>query len=185
MRKIMLWIIIALITTNHLKLIFLRGDDETTQVPDQKQLISDDATEDEPVVAIVDDEKIHHQDWQDYLESQYGEIGLTEMINHHVIQKLAEQHNIQVDPAIVDLEVSFLATVHGELAEDQIKTIEEEWRREIEDRLLTEMLFTKDVTIPEEEIREYYDTYERQYNFSLRIELSIIIDEEFDKDNHL
>lgn len=185
MRKIMLWIIIALITTNLLTLIFWRGGDETTQVPDQKQLISDDATEDEPVVAIVDDERIHHQDWQDYLESHYGETGLREMINHHVIQKLAEQHNIQVDPAIVDLEVSFLATVHGELAEDQIKTIEEEWRREIEDRLLTEMLFTKDVTIPEEEIREYYDTYERQYNFSQRIELSHIVVDDLDTANRL
>src|SRR5690625_7665197 len=96
------------------------------------------------------------------------------MINHHVIQKLAEQHNIQVDPAIVDLEVSFLATVHGALAEDQIKTIEEEWRREIEDRILTEMRFTKEVTIPEEEIREYNDMYERQYNVSQQLEISNI-----------
>lgn len=178
MRRLTLWLILFLIGTNILTLILMGGDDEDSlesQTPQQQIPTSDEDEEDKPVVARVDGRTIYHQDWLTYLEDHYGEAGLTEMINQQVIETLADQTDIKVNSGVVDLEMSFLATLKGEIPEDQVEKLEAEWRQEIEHRLLTEALFTKNVTIPEDEVRAYFDTYKSQYQFTPRIELSHIV----------
>lgn len=174
MRKIMLWIILALIITNILTFVLMRSDEEVVDRTTPVEEIDVEAP-----IATIENVEIYYDDWISYLETNYGQEGLAEMIDQYVIDELASQHNLTVDPKLIDLEVSFLATLFGQLPEGEIERTEAEWRDTIERRLLTDMFFAKDVSIPEEELKAYYDMYQSQYQFSHRIELShIVVDDQ-------
>lgn len=169
----MLIIILVLIATNVLTFILMGNNGRDGQYP-----TSDDIDRKKPV-ATINDEEIYYNDWMRYLEVNFGEEGLKEMVNHQVISELADQNDLAVNPDVIDLEVAFLATLAGQLPEDRVEVIEQEWRETIEYNLLTDMLFTKDVDVTEGELQTYYDTYQSQYHFSHRIELShIVVDDQ-------
>ncbi|MBU5595518.1 peptidyl-prolyl cis-trans isomerase [Amphibacillus sp. MSJ-3] len=175
MRKLMLIIILVLMTTNVLTYILMNKDKGET---DKHYPPSEEIDEKEPV-ATINEEEIYYEDWMRYLETHFGEEGLKEMIDRQVITELADQNGFVVDPEIIDLEVAFLATLAGQLPEDQVEATEQEWRETLEYRLLTDMLFTKDVDVKEEDIQTYYETYQSQYHFSHRVELShIVVDDQ-------
>lgn len=170
MRKIMLWIIIALIITNILTFVLMRNDEEIV-----KQTTPVEKIDVEAPIATIEDVEIYYDDWISYLETNYGQEGLTQMIDQYVIDELASKHNLTVDPKLIDLEVSFLATLVGQLPAEKIEQTEAEWKETIERRLLADMFFAKDVTISDEKLQAYYDMYQSQYQFSHRIELSHIV----------
>ncbi|WP_440897240.1 peptidylprolyl isomerase [Amphibacillus sp. Q70] len=173
MRKIILIIILVLITTNVLTFILMRNGGRDKQYPESGEI------DIKKPVATINGEEIYYNDWMYYLETNYGEEGLKEMINHQVVSELADQNDLAVNPEVIDLEVAFLATLAGQLPEDRVETIEQGWRETIEHNLLTDMLFTRDVDVSEGEIQTYYDTYQSQYHFSHRVELShIVVDDQ-------
>src|SRR5699024_3088579 len=108
-------------------------------------------------VASIDGEEIYYDDWMSYLENNYGEVGLKEMINFKVVDELSDQKNLAINQDIIDFEVALLATLENRLTKEQVETMEQNWRRIIEHRLLTEMLLTVDVEVSEGEMQTYYD----------------------------
>lgn len=148
----------------------MRSDEEVAQRTTPVEEIDVEAP-----IATIEDVEIYYDDWISYLETNYGQEGLAQMIDQYVIDELASQHQLTVDSKLIDLEVSFLATLVGQLPAEKIEKTEAEWRETIERRLLADMFFAKDVTISDEELRAYYDMYQSQYQFSHRIELSHIV----------
>ena len=176
MKKVTLIIILVLIGMNVLTFTLMR--DNQDEDPHTPPSLSKE-TDSNELVAKVNGTEIYQQDWLAYLEENYGEESLKEMIDREVVKQLADQHDLTIDPAVIDLEVAFLSTLAGRISEDQVESLEQEWRETIEHRLLTEMLFTKDVDVSEEEIQTYYKTYQSQYQFSERVELShIVVDDQ-------
>ena len=170
MRKLWLWIILILIVSNILTFLLMRnGKEETVRTIPVEEI------DVELPIATIDDQEIYYDDWISYLETHYGQEALAEMIDQRVINKLANEHNLTIDPKLIDLEISFLATLVGQLPEEKVEKTEAEWRETIENRLLADVLFAKDVTIPDDELQAYYDTYQSQYQFSHRVELSHIV----------
>src|SRR5699024_2858496 len=170
MRKLWLWIILILIVSNILTFLLMRnGKEETVRTIPVEEI------DVELPIATIDDQEIYYDDWISYLETHYGQEALAEMIDQRVINKLANEHNLTIDTKLIELEISFLATLVGQLPEDKVEKSEAEWRETIENRLLADVLFAKDVTIPDDELQAYYDTYQSQYQFSHRVELSHIV----------
>ncbi len=126
-------------------------------------------------VAKVDGEKITYQEWLRFLEKQYGEKALKDMINTQVLKKLAADEKLSIDDGVLQLELSLLFTMEGILTEEMIKEKEVEWTEEVKERLYLEELFTQDVNVTEQEIQSYYDQYKGQYHFSPSIQLSHIV----------
>lgn len=181
MRKLLMGIIVILVVTNILTVVFMKNDKE--DLTEGTELV--DEIDVKQPVASIDDQDIYYDDWVAYLKTNYGEEALAEMIDRYVVKELANQQNLSVDPKIIDLEVSFLATLVGQLPENKVEKIEAEWRENIKHRLLTDMLFAKDVTISEDKLRSYYDKYQSQYQFSQRVELSHIVVENLETANRV
>lgn len=126
-------------------------------------------------VAVINEEEVYYNEWMNYLETHFGEEALTQMVDRHVVSQLADQYDLTVDPGVIELEVSLLASLAGQMRQENVVKTEEEWRETIEHRLLTEKIFTRDVEVNETDIEAYYNTYQSQYEFSHRIEISHIV----------
>lgn len=70
--------------------------------------------------------------------------------------------------------------MQGEISEEEYERNEENWEEEILYRYQLEMLLTEDTSIPEGEIKSYYDKYKNQYDFSASMQLSHILVQNFD-----
>ncbi|WP_017470307.1 peptidylprolyl isomerase [Amphibacillus jilinensis] len=170
MRKIILVIILVLLGTNILMLsLLLNGNRDSSNYIPSKEI---DVRQ---PVAVINEEEIYYNEWMNYLGTHFGEEALTQMVDRHVVSQLADQYNLSVDPGVIELEVSLLASLAGQMRQEDVVETEEEWRETIEHRLLTEKIFTRDVTISEADIESYYNTYQSQYEFSHRVEVSHIV----------
>ena len=147
MRKIWLWIILILIVSNILTFVLMRnGKEEIERTTPVEEI------DVELPIATIDDQEIYYDDWVSYLETHYGQEALAEMIDQRVINKLANEHNLTIDPKLIDLEISFLATLVGQLPEEKVEKTEAEWRETIQNRLMEGMLFAKGVTNPDDKL---------------------------------
>lgn len=167
--KGLLAIIAILIVTNILALL---GSQNNQELLDDEPNSGVDHNE---IVANINGEQINYNQFLAYLEDEFGEQALSELINQEVVSQLADEHNIAIEEGVIDLETSYLSTMEGQLSASELEDMEEEWRETIEYRLILEDLFTRDVDVPEEEIRTYYNQYRNQYNFNHRVQLSHII----------
>lgn len=170
-KRLLVLIIILLVSTNFFTFLLSRSQ----YGANKKNSLPDDHIDLNKPVAVIDNEEIYYPEWMEYLEKQYGEKGLKEMINQKVVTKLAEQEGLEVESEIIDLEVALLSTLAGQLPKERVEQVGEEWRETIEYRLLTERLLTRDIEIQEEEIQSYYNVYQSEYEFVTRVELSHIV----------
>lgn len=161
MGKKRLWIIIAgLIVTNCLTIAFFL-------TRENKELEAGE------VVATVDNQEITRQDWLNEIEKRYGKDVLKELVDQKVIEQVAKKYNVKVSETAIDRELLLIKTMYGTGSEDSFD--QEEWREQIRYSLLLEEILTKDVVVPEEELRGYYDQNGSLYSIPASYHLSQIV----------
>lgn len=180
-RKLLLSIIIALIITNVATLLFWNKNEESHK-GNGNIILDDDQTEvsSSDAVAKIGKEEVSYEAWIESMRKSYGERHLKSMIDRSVVNQLSKKENIQIDEKVINRELSFLASMQGVMTKEEIEKQEASWREDIIYRYELEALLTKDVKIPEDQSRAYYNDYKNQYNFDTSIQSSHIIVDTFD-----
>ncbi len=126
-------------------------------------------------VAKVGSRSIEYHDLISQLQEVHGKDELKELVNKELVKQAAEEKDIVIDEKIIERDLALLATMqHGQTEED-IERDKERWREQIVYRYTLEALLTEDLSVDEEKVKTYYDTYKKQYNFSESIQVSHII----------
>lgn len=155
-----LWFIIAgLILLNCFTFIFFlskgsSGNDET--------------------VATVGKEKITRQDWLSEMESRYGKEVLSELIDQKVIETAGKKYGVKISNKAIERELKMIKTMYGTSGGYQ-SADEEKWLQQIKSSLILEELLTKDVKVPEKEMKAYYEQNKSQFSISDSYHISQII----------
>jgi foldase protein PrsA len=118
------------------------------------------------VVAKVGSKEITSNMWEEQLTEQYGQDVLKEMINREVVYQLAKKQGISIADEVIDKEVSLYKIMydqHSDHSGIDLTFNEESLRKDINYILLLEELYTQDVIISDEEIREFYEQNKSMY----------------------
>src|SRR5699024_7864694 len=121
-------------------------------------------------VATIGDQEILYKDWEDSLQVDHGESHLKTLIDKEVVKQLAEQKNIQISEKLIDYGVALLTTMQSVMTEEEIAAAEKEWREDLLYRYQLEALLAEDIEVSEEEVQEFYDGYQKQYDFSASLQ---------------
>ncbi|MFD1736921.1 peptidyl-prolyl cis-trans isomerase [Bacillus salitolerans] len=178
-----LWMIIfALVVTNCLSLGFLyKEKGNQVEMPASVETASTIAAE---VVATVGDENITQQEWLHELEQLYGKETLKEIINRKVIYQLADKYNVSISDEVIDQEMTMIRAMYNSMDHEQLMD-ETEWRTQLEYTLLLEEILTKDVTITEDLIQDFYEENQTLYEIPDSYHLSHIIVETKEEANEV
>lgn len=173
-KKFLLGVLVVLLITNIATLLFWDKD--------EKVLVDNSKTEidQKDPVATVGEEEVSYEKWMQLLRENFGKEQLKRMINHKVVQQLAEEENIKISEKVIAREIALLTTMQGVMSAQETKQKEEEWREDLLYRYHLGALLTADTTIPDAEIRAHYDTYYEQYNFKASMQLSHITVKDFE-----
>ncbi|PAD66702.1 peptidylprolyl isomerase [Bacillus sp. 7586-K] len=125
-------------------------------------------------IATIGDTHITREQWMAELEEKYGEETLKELINIKVVEQLAEKYHISVSDEDVERELAVYKSMYNSFDEEQNGN-EEDWREQIRYSILLEELLTKDVTVTEEEIKNFYENNKELYAIDESYHLSQII----------
>lgn len=136
-------------------------------------LVSSEQTTDE-IVAQIGDKEITRQEWLAELEKYYGKSTLENMINVQVVEELAKQNGIDVKEDVINRELQMFKATYNAFGEDVIHD-EEALKDQIRYSILLEELLTKDVEVPEEEIKKFYENNQQQYQIEPAYHLSHIV----------
>lgn len=158
-----LWLVIAaLIMLNCLTVAFF-----LTQTKEASGLSIKDET-----VAQVGKSVISKQVWQDELIARFGKDVLKEMIDQKVIHEIAEKYKIKIADKEVERELRMLQTTYHSPGKN---LDEEKMKEQIRSNLLLEEILTKDVVIPERELKSYYEKNKELFNVPTAYHLSHIV----------
>jgi foldase protein PrsA len=130
-------------------------------------LISNIDNNDNEVVAKVGKVEITKNMWSEKLTKQYGQDVLKGMINREVVFQLAKKQGLKILPEVIDKEVSLYKVMYDQSSHEleNLPTFDEaKLREEIEYILLLEEIYTQDIVISDEEIRNYYDDNKELFN---------------------
>lgn len=125
------------------------------------------------VVATIGKKEITQLEWETELEQRYGREILGEIIDQQVIEVMAEQYNIKVSDQEVDREMLLVRTMYGQTTNESMD--EETWKEQIRYSLLLDELLTKDVTVKEAELQEYYEQNKSMFQIPTSYHVSHII----------
>ncbi|WP_179884953.1 peptidyl-prolyl cis-trans isomerase [Bacillus sp. AFS015802] len=117
------------------------------------------------VVASVGGESVTREDWLYALEQQHGKEELRALVNQKVIDHLAKKYDISVSDKEVEQEYYLIQSVYDAYDEENLED-EETLKKQIKSELLLEELITKDVQVPEKELKKFYTKNEDQYSIS-------------------
>lgn len=163
--------VFILVATNCLTLgMWFTGKQERLAIP---ALVKTASSATDEVVATVGDLNITHQDWLNQLEKLYGKETLKEIINREVIYQLADKHTIKVSDETVEQELLMIKAMYNSVENEEISD-QEEWKEQIKYDLLLEEMLTRDVTIPEELIQEFYNENQTLFQIPTTYHLSHI-----------
>lgn len=126
------------------------------------------------VIATIGEDDITREQWMAELESRFGKDTLKELINGKVVNLLADKHKITVSDDVIERELTVYKSMYNSLDEEQFGN-EENWEEQIRYSILLEELLTKDVTVPEEDIKSFYNRNNDQYNIEEAYRLAQII----------
>ncbi|OXS53938.1 foldase protein PrsA [Bacillus sp. V-88] len=115
------------------------------------------------VVASVGGESVTREDWLYALEQQHGKEELRAMVNQKVIDHLAKKYDISVSNKEVEQEYYLIQSVYNAYDEENLED-EDTLKEQIKSELLLEELITKDVQVPEKEMKKFYAQNEEQYS---------------------
>ncbi len=166
------WVIVfILVATNCLTLgMWFSGKQEKLVIP---AAVETAASATDEVVATVGDVSVTHQEWLNQLEKLYGKETLKEIINREVIYQLADKYTINVSDEAIEQELTMIKAMYNSEDLEKISD-QEELKAQIKYDLLLEELLTRDVTIPEEHILEFYNENKSLYQIPTTYHLSHI-----------
>jgi parvulin-like peptidyl-prolyl isomerase len=128
------------------------------------------SSENDEAVATIGNDTISREEWLNQMEEHYGKDTLEEMINNRVIEQLAEKYRINVTDKEVEKEFLTIKAVYNSFYDNDEMT-EADWKDQIRHNIQMEELLTKDVVIPEDELKDFYqknkDLYEYQDSYHL------------------
>ncbi|MEQ6377544.1 peptidyl-prolyl cis-trans isomerase [Bacillaceae bacterium S4-13-56] len=127
------------------------------------------------VVGRVGDKDITEQEWMSALQKEYGEEILHKLIDHKVVFQLAEETGITINDKLIQRDLLAAESVQGILTDEERNQRQEQWKKDILFRYYLEELLTRDVEVPEEEIREFYNKDPQYFNFDESYQLSQIV----------
>ncbi|RKQ33045.1 peptidylprolyl isomerase [Oceanobacillus halophilus] len=172
-KRFLLSVVVVLLITNIATLLIFSRDDKVVLQNGDIEVSSNDA------VATVSGKEIEYGAWVNALMDSYGKKKLQTMIDKEVVRQLADVHEIEIDKKVIEREISFLASMQGVMTEKEFNELEEGWVNDIQYRYQLEKLLTKDITVPQSEVRQFYNTYGDQYNFTESMQLSHILVDDF------
>ncbi len=125
-------------------------------------------------VATVGKEKITRQDWLNEMESRYGKEVLSELIDQKVIETAGKKYGVKISNKAIERELKMIKTMYGTSGGYQ-SADEEKWLQQIKSSLILEELLTKDVKVPEKEMKSYYEQNKSQFSLPDSYHISQII----------
>ncbi|MRX72976.1 peptidylprolyl isomerase [Bacillus lacus] len=115
---------------------------------------------DQEIVASMDNDSISRGAWLQELEDMYGKETLEEMISIRVVRSLAKKYSIEVPEEEIEREYNVIYDFYRDTDSSlQLDNL----REQIEYSILLEELLTKDVEIPEAELKEFYENHRSSY----------------------
>ncbi|GIO28133.1 peptidylprolyl isomerase [Ornithinibacillus bavariensis] len=176
-KKLLLSIIVVLLITNVATMIFWKTDNADESIDEESNI------DIKKPVATIAGKEISFKEWMKAVRSNYGKKQLKNMIDHEVVEKLAKEQKITVDEKVIERDIALLTSMHGLTTETEQKELEEKWREDIIYRYQLEALLAEGVSVPEADIRSYYDKYNGQYQFEESLQLSHILVSDMDTAN--
>ncbi|WP_211749440.1 peptidyl-prolyl cis-trans isomerase [Paenibacillus sp. Marseille-Q4541] len=148
-----------------------------------------DASEKEEPVASIAGEMISEKQWVDALKTRYGNNVLMDMINRQAVLAEARLQGLTVTESEVNKELQ--SSMEGYSSEqafydemwNQFDMSTEDLRAEATYHILLEKIATKDITVSEQAIQEYYDEHEEDYKPTRQFDLSMIQVDDLDSAN--
>ncbi|MEI5909515.1 peptidyl-prolyl cis-trans isomerase [Bacillus spongiae] len=169
----------CLLVTNMITLFFLlKTTDELASSEDEGVLASTE------VVARIGDQTISREEWLVALENRYGQEVLEVLVDQKVMKEAGEKFNLSVSETEIEQELTFIQSIYNAYDkewDDQVDLLREQIRSD----LLLQKLLTKDVQIPEEELKRYYDENVHFYSIPDSFLLSIIVVEKIEEGNQV
>ena len=135
--------------------------------------VNGDEQEDE-VIATIGETTITREQWMAELETRYGKDTLRELVNVKVVEELAEKYDLSVSDEVIERELTFYKSMYTSLDEEQFSE-EQNWEQQIRYSILLEELLTKDVEVPEEDLRSFYENNKELYDIKDIYHLSHIV----------
>lgn len=178
-KRFLLGLIVVLMITNICTLLFWDKGNGVVKV--QKDEGREEKITTKERVAKIENKEIFYEDWIDSLTKTYGKRHLKEMIDKELVKQLAEKKNIHVNEKLIEREIAYLTTLQGAMTKSELEREEEKWREEVLFRYQLEELLVGDLSVPEEDIISYYNTYRNQYDFTASLQFSHIVVETFDE----
>lgn len=151
----------------------LTQERETTFGPEAAENPSPDNTGKEKAVARVGDHVITEAQWLRELKNEHGAEVLEIMINRYVVAQTANELGITVDEELLQKEMEMAETSGHSAHEEPMEP--EELKEELTYNYLLEEIATRDVHIPEEEVRAYYEENKPYFNDPERVHLHQIV----------
>ncbi|MFY0778821.1 peptidyl-prolyl cis-trans isomerase [Peribacillus simplex] len=138
-----------------------------------KPLIISKSVIGEETAAKVGSKDISREAWINELEKRYGEDVLEEMVDKEVVKQAAEKYKVKITDEELDRELKMMKTMYGTAGQTLNKS-SDQLRQEIQSSLLLEKLLTKDVSVSETAMRNYYDNNKDIYRIPTTFHISHI-----------
>ena len=127
----------------------------------------------EETAAKIGSKDISREAWINELEKRYGKDVLEEMVDKEVVGQAAKKYKVTISEDEVDRELKMMKTMYGTAGQNLNKT-KAQWKQEIQSNLLLEKLLTKDVTVSEATIKDYYENNKDIYRMPTTYHISHI-----------
>lgn len=173
MNQRVLLVIIALLLITNIGTLLTRekgSDSNDPTVSDTGTVQSEDG-----VVGRIGSKEITEQEWLSTLQKEYGEEVLQKLIDHEVVFQLAEETGITINEKLVKRDLLAAESVQGLLTEEERKQLQGQWEKDILFRYYLEELLTRDVKVPEEDVREFFDKDPHYFDFDESYQVSQIV----------
>lgn len=138
-----------------------------------KPLITSKSVIGEETAAKVGSKDISRDAWINELEKRYGEDVLEEMVDKEVVKQAAEKYKVKISDEELDRELKMMKTMYGTAGQNLNKSTDQ-LRQEIQSSLLLEKLLTKDVSVSETAMQDYYDNNKDIYRIPTAFHISHI-----------
>jgi foldase protein PrsA len=168
LRNQRLWLLIAvLLLSNCLTVAYFVTKDEKVSQQPVKEMKKE-------VVAKVGDDVIYRSDWLFAMEKRYGVDVLKELVNEKVIEQVAAKYGVSVTDEEIERELTMIQSIYNPY-EQETAFDEETLKRQIKTTLLLEKLMIKDVNIPEEQLKAFYEDNKELYEIPEMYHISHIV----------
>jgi len=125
-------------------------------------------------VASVGKKEITREKWMTELHSRYGKEILEELVNAEVIQQTAQRYEVSISAKDVEREYQFTKLAYSTSGISETKS-EKEWKQQIRTNIMLEEILTKDVTIPESVLQQFYEANKQRFTIPESFRVSHIV----------